>query len=261
MDGGNRRGQDPARLAGPLFSRDPSRRTRFIYDFSPSFRFNRSWRLTLDASRRFYATTPRTLAQTTHVDEQSAQLVWTPDSRSRLSLRLYHRILSPQFRLPTVGSFTARRFQKKGNGGAARAVRTVWKTDRAELALGYEGNVYGYSHPDGLPTPEFFANPGFFAPGFYQRHAGLVQPTLKPADFFAWRLYGTFGFQQIGQGSERGFSSTAGTELEFRLSERTALSLGYDYFNVASAGRQIASAGKALSYHSNSVTAGLRYRF
>ena len=239
----------------------PSTRTRFIYSFRPGFRINRAWLISLGFSRQYYAYTPKAISQTTHVREQSVGLTWTPDSRSRADFRFYHRTFSPEFLIPDVGKFSSRTFRKRGNEGTLTATRAFWKGDRAQLEAGYTAMLFGYTHPPGLTSPEFFVNTGVFAPSFYQRHAVLIRPTLKPSQFLTWHIHATLGIQQVRQGSGRSFSSTAGTRLDFLLTPKITLTLGYDYFNTASAAQFLALTSRAAGYHSNTVRASLRFRF
>ena len=139
--------------------------------------------------------------------------------------------------------------------------RLAWLRDRAQLEAGYTAMLFGYTHPPGLTSPEFFVNTGVFAPSFYQRHAVLIRPTLKPSQFLTWHIHATLGLQQVRQGSGRSFSSTAGTRLDFLLTPKITLSLGYDYFNTASAAQFLALTSRAAGYHSNTVRASLRFRF
>jgi len=249
----------------------PSVRTRFIYTATPTFHLGNKWDISLTSSRQYWAYTPKAISQTTHVDEVSGTLTWRPGPRSRIALGYYHRQLSPRFEIPTLtiydptsttplGTFQGRTFKKIGNGATVSATRTVVKKERGELTLGYDAMAFGYNHPPGLPSPEFFVNPGIFTPSFYQRHAGLLQVVLKPSNSITWDLHGTAGVQQFRQGSDLALSSTAGTRLDFTLSSHVTLNLGYEYFNAASAVQAvIVRAGRA--YHSNYVTAGLHFRF
>lgn len=183
----------------------------------------------------------------------------------------YHRQLSPRFEIPTLtiydptftiplGTFQGRTYKKIGNGGTLTATRTVMKTETAELTLGYDATAFGYHHPPGLPSPEYYVNPGIFTPRFYQRHAGLVQVTLKPSRPVTWDLHGTAGGQQFGQGSNWSFSPAAGSRLDFTLSPHVTLSLGYEYFNSASAVQAVILRA-SRAYHSSYVTAGLHFQF
>jgi cytochrome c-type biogenesis protein CcmH/NrfG len=249
----------------------PSTRTRFIYTATPTFYIGSDWEISLTCSRQYWAYTPKAISQTTHVDEVSGTLTWRPDPRSRIALGYYHRQLSPRFEIPTLtiydptfttplGTFQGRVFKKIGNGATVSATRTVVKKERGELTLGYDAMAFGYNHPPGLPSPEFFVNPGIFTPSFYQRHAGLLQVVLKPSNWITWDLHGTAGVQQFGQGSDLALSSTAGTRLDFTLSSHVTLSLGYEYFNSASAVQAVILRA-SRAYHSNYVTAGLHFRF
>ncbi len=121
--------------------------------------------------------------------------------------------------------------------------------------------LFGYTHPRGLPFPEFYLNTGVFTPSFYQRHAGLVHTVWNVSKFLTWDIHGTMGAQQIHQGSNLSFSSTAGSRFEFSMSPKTTLSLAYDYFNTASALQAFIIAGRAVAYHSNNVSATLDLRF
>jgi len=249
----------------------PSTRTRLIYTATPTFYIGRDWEISLTSSRQYWAYTPKAISQTTHVDETSGTLTWRPEPRSRVALGYYHRQLSPRFEIPTLtiydptfttplGTFQGRTFKKIGNGGTVTATRTVVKKERAELTLGYDATAFGYHHPPGLPSREYFVNPGIFTPSFYQRHAGLLQVVFKPWRSVTWDLHGTAGAQQFGQRSDLSFSATAGTRLDFTLSSPVRLSLGYEYFNSASA-FQAVIVRASRAYHSNYVTAGLHFRF
>lgn len=250
----------------------PSTRERFIYSASPAFRLNRRLEISLGFSRQYYAYTPKAISQTIHVDEQSATVTWTPDSRSRIALLAYHRGISPEFLVPTVvivnpesgaviGSFQGRTFRKHGNGGTLTATRTVWKGEKFQVEAGYDAMLFGYTHPDGLPAPEYYLNTGVFTPSFYQRHAGLLRTGWTLSKWLRWDLHGTAGGQQVRQGSSLSFSTTAGSRLDFNLSPRATLSLGYDYFNTASALQAFIVAGRAAAYHSNNLTATLHFSF
>lgn len=244
----------------------PATRNRVIFSASPTFQLSRHWQFSPGYARRYLAYTPKAISQTTHVEEISADLVWSPSDRTRVALGAYHRDLSPEFMLPTIilaggGTFPGRAFRKRGNGGSFTATRTLWKGERSHFDLGYDAMVYGYTHPNGLPSPEFFLNAGVFTPSFYQRHAALVRVVLQPSKYLSWDLHGTAGVQQIHQRSDSTFSSTGGTRLDFPFSPDVTLSIGYDYFNTASALQALIVPTRGAAYHSNSVTARLSIRF
>jgi hypothetical protein len=254
------------RHGDPDLSGFPSNRTRPIYSVAPSFQISRHWQLALGYGHRYLAYTPKAVAQTTQMEEFTADLVWMPNDRTRLAFGAYHRDLSPEFLLPNIpipggGTFASRIYRKRGNGGTVAATYTFWRSERAQFDLGYDGTVFGYSHPNQLPFPEYYLNPGVFAPSFYQRHAALVKLVVKPSKYFSWDMHGTAGPQQVKQGSDLSFSSTAGTKLEFPFSPHATLTLGYDYFNTASALQALIVPGRAAAYHSNNVTANLAFRF
>jgi hypothetical protein len=249
----------------------PSTDLRFIYTATPTFYLGRDWEISLTSSRQYWAYTPKAISQTTHADEISGTLTWRPDSRSRIALGYYHRQLSPRFEIPTLtiydptftiplGTFQGRTYKKIGNGGTLTATRTVMKMESAELTVGYDATAFGYHHPPGLLSSEYYVNPGIFTPRFYQRHAGLMQVILKPLKPVTWNLHGTAGGQQFGQGSNWSFSPAAGSQLDFALSSHVTLSLGYEYFNSASAVQAVILRA-SRAYHSNYVTAGLHFRF
>jgi len=249
----------------------PSTRERVIYSLSPTFRLSRQWEISFAASRLYWAFTPKALSQTTRMDEHSASITWTPDSRSHVAVSLYHRGVAPEFLAPTVAilnpqstqvvaAFSGRVFRMHGNGGTVTATRAVLKGEKSQLEAGYDAMAFGYTHPAALPFPEYFLNAGVFTPSFYQRHAGLLRATLG-SKYVQWELHGTAGFQQIRQGSDLSFSSTAGSRLDFLLFRKTTLSLGYDYFNTASALQALVTPVHAAGYHSNNVTASLDFRF
>jgi hypothetical protein len=243
------------RYGSPDLPGFPSTRLRFIYSGSPTFRLNRQWSVTIGFSRQYYAYTPKAISQTTYADEQSANIIWTPDTRSRIELELFHRGISPEFLTSLLT------FRLHGNGGTLDATRTIWKREKAQFDAGYEAMLFGYTHSAGLPSPEFNMNIGVFSPRFYQRHGAVARASWAPCKFLTWDLHGTLGGQQIGQGSNATFSSTAGSRLDFLLSPRTTFSLGYDYFNTASALQAFIVSNPAASYHSNNVTASLDFHF
>jgi len=249
----------------------PSTRERAIYSVSPTFRPNRHWEISFGASRQYWTYTPKAISQTTRADEQSANITWSPGSRNHIDASLYHRGISPEFLLPTVsilsadatrvvGTFTGRAFREHGNGGTLTATRTLWKGEKSQFEAGYDAMAFGYTHPTGLPFPTYYLNAGVFTPSFYQRHAGLVRLTAG-SKYVQWEVHGTAGAQQILQHSDPSFSSTAGTRLDFLLPRKTTLSLGYDYFNTASALQALLTPVHAAGYHSNNITANLDLRF
>jgi ribosomal protein L35AE/L33A len=268
------RGRDPFSLS----SRPRQRESAALptdgsdtFPSTPAFPVNRRWEISLAASRQYWAYTPKAISQTTRADEQSANITWTPDSRFRLAASLYHRGIAPEFLAPTVsilnadstqvvGVFAGRVFRVHGNGGTLTATRTVWKEEKSQLEAGYDAMAFGYTHPTGLPIPEYYLNTGVFTPSFYQRHAGLLRATLG-WKYVQWELHGTAGVQQVRQKSNLSFSSTAGTRLDFLLSRKTTLSLGYDYFNTASGLQAFLTPLQAAGYHSNNLTASLDFRF
>lgn len=250
----------------------PSTSTRFIYTVTPTFRLGPHWQISVGSSRQYWAYTPKSIAETTYADEQTGSITWSPDRRSQITLSGWHREIRPGFQIPqfniynstfttVIGVYPGRTYKMHGNGGSVSATRAVIRGEKGELILGYEGSVAGYIHPVGLPSPEYFANPGVFTPGFYQRQAGLMRIVLNPSRHFTWDLHGSAGVQQIHQRSNFSLSATAGTRLDFIMGDGgTTLTLGYDYFNTASA-LQAVAIGRAAAYHSSSVTAGLRFRF
>jgi len=239
----------------------PSTRTRFIYSFSPSFRLSSQWQIALGFSRDYLAYTPKAISQTIHTDRQSITIIYTPDSLTRISFTGYRDRLSPEFELPPEGAFPGGIFRQKGYGGSLTATRILWQGEKAEFESGYTTSIFGYTHPFGLSDPQFLVNPGIFTPSFYQRHAGLVRVTLRPARFLTWDLHGTLGAQQVFRGSNSSFSSTAGTRFDFLLAPNTTLTLAYDYFNAASALQALVTPLRAAGYHSNYVTVVLHFRF
>ncbi len=246
----------------------PTTETRAVYTVSPSIRLTRKVTLTLGASRQYWTYTPKSTAQDIHVDQQDGSLTWNVDSRSQVVLGYWHRAVLPEFEIPTISlvgppayNFTGRTFQLHGHGVTATATRTVVKLEKSELAIGYDAMAFGYSHPSGLISPEFFVNAGVFTPSFYQRHAGLVRVTTKPWDWLTWDLHGSAGGQQIHQGSDFSFSSTAGTRLDIKTTSHSTLSLGYDYFNTASALQVAIITGRAAAYHSNDAYILLDIKF
>lgn len=250
----------------------PSTSQHFIYSVAPSFSLGRQWRFTFTTSRQYWAYTPKAISEEIHVDDQSADITWNPDFRSRMALTLYHRTILPPFLIPSIpvlnadGSAIIRTFQSRvftmhGNGGTLSATRTLWKGEKAQFEAGYDGMTFGYTHPGGLPSPAYYLNAGLFTPSFYQRQAGLIHATITPWNFVTWDLHGTAGVQQIYQGSGFSFSSTAGTRFDLRVSPRATLTLGYDYFNAASALQALVVPTRAAAYHSNQVTGGLDFHF
>lgn len=132
---------------------------------------------------------------------------------------------------------------------------------KGQFEAGHDTMAFGYTHPAGLPSPEFYLNTSVFTPSFYQRHAGLARLGLDPFKLVHWDLHGTLGAQQVHQGAALSFSSTAGSRLDFALSRKTTLSLDYDYFNAASALQALIIPVHAAGYHSNNVTASLHFSF
>ncbi len=243
---------------GALF---PSTRTRFIYTAVPTFTLGRQWDVSLGFSRQYALYTPRSINQTIHFDEVAPSIVYRPNDRTRVALNLWYRWLSPEYELPPIGSFPGGIFRQRGLGGTLEATRIVWRGEKGEFETGYVGQVMGYTHPFGIPSPEFFVNPGFFTPNFYQRHAGLVRTLWKPVSWFAWDTHGTLGAQQILHGSDQSFSATGGTRLDFSITPKTMLSLGYDYFNTASASQAFIPGARTGAYHSNAVYVILHFHF
>lgn len=238
----------------------PGTDTHVIYSISPTFRLNHQWQVSLGFARQYVPYTPKSIGQTTHYDEQSLGILWTPDSLTRIAVNAFHRQIGPKFEIAPEPGYPGGIFQQKGWGGTVTATRILWKNEQAQFEAGYDGTVYGYTHPFGVADPQFTVNPGFFTPSFGQRHAGLVRLNWQPTDFLTWDLHGTLGAQQILRGSNQSLSSTAGTRLDFRLAPRTVLTVGYDYFNAASA-LQIVSPQGVNAYHSNSVYIMLFYTF
>ncbi|HXE75821.1 MAG TPA: tetratricopeptide repeat protein [Candidatus Xenobia bacterium] len=247
-------------VPGALF---PSTRTRFIYMAAPTFTLAGKWDLTLGVSRQYALYTPRSIMQTIHFDEIAPVLVYRPDDRTRVALSLWYRWLSPEFELPPIPAegFPGGIWRQRGLGGTLEVTRILWRGERGEFETGYVGQVMGYTHPFGLSAPEFFVNPGFFTPNFYQRHAALVRTLWKPTNWLAWDAHGTIGPQQILHGSDQSFSATAGTRLDFQLTPKTTLSLGYDYFNTAGAGQAFFPGARTAPYHSNAVFILLHFHF
>jgi hypothetical protein len=244
----------------------PSKRERALWSVSPAFKMGRYVQISVGTARRYFLYTPKAVAQTVHADEYTGEVILSPDSRTRIAVGYYHRDLSPEFLIPDVplpggGTFAGRVFRKRGNGGTVSATRVLWRDERGEFEAGYDAMLFGYTNPEGLPTPDFFLNTGFFTPSFYQRHAGLIRVTLKPSRYLVWDIHGSAGSQQIRQGSDFSFSSTAGSRLDFVFTPDVTLSVGYDYFNTASALQALVVPGRAASYHSNNVYTTLLIRF
>ncbi len=241
-------------------------RTRYIYDAETVFRTSH-WELAFRSSRHYWAYTPRAIEEEIHADEQSATIAWSPDLRLHFALTAYHRQISPPFEIqdmPIPGSsamYEGRVFRMHGNGGTFRATRDIVQREHETLTLGYEGNIFGYTHPAGLPFSTFFANPGVFTPGFYQRHAATVDLNLALPLKVRWDIHGSAGPQQILQGSDFSFSSTAGTRFDLPFGPNTVLTIGYDYYNTASAIEALTVVNRAAAYHSNSVSARIHFRF
>ncbi len=248
------------------FSGFPATRTRFIYTASPTFRIGRRVQLVLGASRQYWAYTPKAIAEEIYVDEQSGTLVFNPTSRTRIALGGFHREVRPGFVVP-IPANPAQTFLYKmhGNGATATFTQTVWRRERGFIELGYDGMAFGYTHPKGVGTPnapvEYLLNTGVFTPSFYQRHAAMFHSSYKVAHFLTWDLHGTAGEQQVKQGSGFSFSSTAGSRLDFNVSKKTVFSMGYDYFNAASAVQVLTPNRPAFAYHSSSASAGLTFTF
>ena len=125
--------------------------------------------------------------------------------------------------------------------------------------------AFGYTHPKGVGTTttpaEYILNTGVFTPSFYQRHAGMFHSSLKVTKFLTWDVHGSAGEQQVHQGGGFSFSSTAGSRLDINLSKKTMFSMGYDYFNAASAAQVLVPNKPAFAYHSSAASAGLNFTF
>jgi len=249
----------------------PSTSTRFIYNASPTFYLGRHVQFSLGSSRQYWAYTPKSTAQEIHIDELTGGLVLIPNTRSRIAFGYYHRQISRPFQIPDILVydpisdstnlvFEGRSFKKIGNGATLTATGIVYRGEMTEFEVGYDAMAFGYNHPPGLPAPEFYLNTGVFTPSFYQRHAGTMRLGLSPSRYIHWDLHGSAGVQQIRQAPDLSFSSTAGSRLDFNFTDSVTLSVGYDYFNAASAVQAIIVAAPAGAYHSNQVTAGLRFR-
>lgn len=254
------------RHGSPELQGFPSTVSRVIYTATPTFYIGRSVQIVLSSSRRYWAYTPKAIAQELYVDEQSATLVLNPTSRTRIALGGFHREVRPGFQIPDVnipgdGVFTGRAYKMHGNGGTLTGTQAVWKGDRGYVELGYDGMLFGYTHPEGLPASSFYVNTGVFTPSFYQRHAGLFHSSLNLGDHLRWDLHGTAGVQQVFQHSDYSFSSTGGSRLDIIFSDHMTLSLGYDYFNAASAVQALIEPTKAAGYHSNQASVGLDFKF
>ncbi len=267
----------------------PSTRTRFIYTASPTFRIGRRVQLVLGASRQYWAYTPKAISEEIYVDEQSGTLVFNPTSRTRIALGGYHREVRPGFITPDICQgvfpggtkiteacvltalspslqnvttiFPSLVYKMHGNGATATFTQTIVRRERGYIELGYDGMAFGYTHPKGLVTPEYYLNTGVFTPSFYQRHAAMFHSSYKVSHFVTWDLHGTAGEQQVKQKSGFSFSSTAGSRLDINLSKKTVFSLGYDYFNAASAVQVLTPNRPAFAYHSSSASAGLNFTF
>ena len=253
----------------------PTSRTRFIYNASPTFHLGRHVLFSVGSSRQYWAYTPKSTAQEIHVDELTGSLVLMPNNRSRIALGYYHRQISRPFQIPDIFVFDpdllpepgpvlvfeGRSFKKIGNGATLTATGILYRGENTEFEVGYDAMAFGYNHPPGLPAPEFYLNTGVFTPSFYQRHAGTMRLGLSPSRYIHWDLHGSAGVQQIRQAPHLSFSSTAGSRLDFNFTDSVTLSVGYDYFNAASAVQAIIVAAPMGAYHSNQVTAGLRFRF
>jgi tetratricopeptide (TPR) repeat protein len=244
----------------------PSTRTRFIYSASPTFHIGRRVQLVLGSSRQYWAYTPKAISEEIYVDEQSATLVLNPTTRTRIALGGYHREVRPGFRVyyPVVPLQTFI-YKIHGNGATVTATQAVVKRERGYIEIGYDGMAFGYTHPKGVGFPgapaEYLLNTGVFTPSFYQRHAAMFHSSLKVTHFLTWDLHGTVGEQQVKQKSGFSFSSTAGSRLDINLSKKTVFSLGYDYFNAASAFQVVNPNRPAFAYHSSSASAGLNFTF
>ena len=251
----------------------PSSSTRFIYNASPTFHLGRHVLISVGSSRQYWAYTPKSTAQEIHVDELNASLVLMPNTRSRFAFGYYHRQISRPFQIPDIFVFDpalpepslrlvfeGRSFKKIGNGVTFTATGIVYQGEMTEFEVGYDAMAFGYNHPPGLPAPEFYLNTGVFTPSFYQRHAGTMRLGLSPTRLIHWDLHGSAGVQQIRLAPDLSFSSTAGSRLDFNFTDSVTFSVGYDYFNAASAVQAIIVAAPVGAYHSNQVTAGLRFR-
>jgi tetratricopeptide (TPR) repeat protein len=253
----------------------PSAQTRFIYNVSPTFHFGRHVQFSLGSSRQYWAYTPKSTAQEVHIDELTGSLVLMPNTRSRIAFGYYHRQISRPFLIPDIFvfdpdllpepgpvlTFEGRSFKKIGNGATLTATGILYRGENTEFEVGYDAMAFGYNHPPDLAAPEFFLNTGVFTPSFYQRHAGVVRLGLNPSRYLYWDIHGSAGVQQIRLAPELSFSSTAGSRLDFNFTDNVTLSLGYDYFNAASAIQAVIVRAQTAAYHSNQITAGLRFRF
>ena len=89
----------------------------------------------------------------------------------------------------------------------------------------------------------------------------MFHSSLKVANFLTWDVHGSAGEQQVHQGGNYSFSSTAGSRLDFNVTKKTVFSMGYDYFNAASAAQVLVPNKPAFAYHSSAASAGLTFSF
>jgi tetratricopeptide (TPR) repeat protein len=250
-------------LGGGAF---PGSRSRPIYDAGITF-YTSHWEFDVRSSRHYWAYTPRAIEQEIHADEQNATITWSPNLHTHFAITGYHRRISPPLEIQDVpvpgsgGVFQGRVFTIHGNGATLRATRDIMRREYGTLTLGYEGIVFGYTHPSGLPFSTYLVNPGVFTPSFYQRQAATFELRLNLPHKVRWNVHGSAGSQQIFQGSDFSFSSTAGTRFDLPIGPKTTLSLGYDYFNTASATQVVTFVTRGAAYHNNSVSARMHFRF
>ncbi len=236
--------------------------SHFIYRVSPAFQWGRTFRLQFTASRQYWPYTPRSISERIHANEEALAVTYTPTLRSRIKVSGFHRNILPGFKFPTVGSVVGGDFKMHGNGVEVTGTYDIFKGEAAQLAVGYDGTALGYNHPNGLPFPSYYVNPGAFTPSFYQRHAALTRLDLHPFPLLDLDLHGTAGPQQINHGGKFSLSYTAGTKLDLHLSPKATLSLTYDYFDAASAFLAVPiNPAQTPAYHSNSVGATLHFKF
>ncbi|HLI30127.1 MAG TPA: tetratricopeptide repeat protein [Terriglobia bacterium] len=204
----------PIAFAGASFLPQP----RLHFDFAVS----RSAITYTPASVRFGATDIR-------ID---LGVSYTLDPRTQFRAALFHEIdSSPVYDQTDFALGGAvlleRNGRDSGNGASADIERTVLRSERLALSLGYSGLLLGYT---GQRRGVFM---GFFNPAFYQRHfmtSRLHGKLWGPMDY---TLVGDFGVQQVDQGRPVTRAFQAGPALTFRMSRQHSVTIGYLHYDFA----------------------------
>ncbi len=157
---------------------------------------------------------------------------YTLDARTQFRAALFHELDSSlvydQSNFVLGGAvLLERNGHDSGNGGSADIERTLLRSERLALDVGYSGLVLGYA---GQRHGVFM---GFFNPTFYQRHfvtSHLHGKLWGPVDY---ALVGDFGIQQVDQGEPVTRAFQAGPALTFQMSRRHSITIGYLHYDFA----------------------------